>query len=197
MILNISSFLNRPTSSAASGAQAEPRLLALPAPATYTSKPPVVRLDPKIDLLSGDDYNSPTAENNLALVLLGEVNPVSPLSNQNALVLIDFYSEGNVASSSGIQPSYITGETQPPTIPFHQQHNLSPSPPMYINGIPESQQQNPLTSHSLLYGNESDPNSAVALNEQLSYSHSESLAWNGQQQQSPLIHGKYSLSFSS
>ncbi|CAM8952794.1 unnamed protein product [Rhodiola kirilowii] len=133
----------RPTLTANAGAQAEQPLLALPAPTTATSTLPLVKLDPRIDLLSGDDYSSPTAHSNLALVPVGEAHPVSSLSQQNALVPVDFYSGSNLTSSSGAQPSYLTEQTQTPN-PFTQQQNPSPSQPMqFSNGVSQSPAQNP------------------------------------------------------
>ncbi|CAM8919666.1 unnamed protein product [Rhodiola kirilowii] len=194
----------RPISTGDAGAQAEPSFLALPAPTTITSTPPSVKLDPKIDLLSGDDYNSPTAQSNLALVPSGEAQPVSPLSQQNALILVDFYSESNMTNSSGAQPSYHTGQTHLSAPPFNQQQNLSSSQPMqYTNGIPQFQQQNPQSSQYMLYtngsaqnpqqnshmsqpplhANGSAQNPGVALYEQSSYTQSGTPDWNGQQQQ--------------
>uniref|UniRef100_A0A7N0V9I4 Target of Myb protein 1 n=1 Tax=Kalanchoe fedtschenkoi TaxID=63787 RepID=A0A7N0V9I4_KALFE len=199
----------RPTSTANAGAQAEPPLLALAAPSTPTLTPPTVKLDPKIDLLSGDDYNSPMAQNNLALVPVGEAQPISPVSEQNALVLVDFYSESNTSSA---QPSYLTGQIQSSS-PFYQQQNSSLQPMQYANEILQSQQQNPQSSQSMSYANGSaqtqQPNShlaqpslhsnGIARNpggsqyEQSNYTQSGTPAWNGQQQQQqqpPAVYGR-------
>ncbi|KAE8668566.1 Detected protein of unknown function [Hibiscus syriacus] len=77
----------------------EPANLLLPAPpATNGSTPPAA--NPKMDLLSGDDFNSPKADNSLALVSLGEPQQATPASHENALVLFDMFSNGSNTSNS-------------------------------------------------------------------------------------------------
>ncbi|XP_039024374.1 TOM1-like protein 9 [Hibiscus syriacus] len=72
----------------------------------------------KIDLLSGDDYNSLNADT-LALVPLGEPQQTTPASQQKALVLIDMFSDGNnsdsaraQSSGSAIQTNHLTPQIQ-------------------------------------------------------------------------------------
>lgn len=56
---------------------------------------------PKIDLLSGDDFETPNAENSLALVPLGPPQPTSPVATpDNSIVLIDMLSDTNCESST-------------------------------------------------------------------------------------------------
>ncbi|ESQ49194.1 hypothetical protein EUTSA_v10022036mg [Eutrema salsugineum] len=56
---------------------------------------------PKIDLLSGDDFETPNAENSLALVPLGPPQPTSPVATpDNSIVLIDMLSDNNCESST-------------------------------------------------------------------------------------------------
>ncbi|CAM8949408.1 unnamed protein product [Rhodiola kirilowii] len=77
-------------------------------------------------------------------LIRGEAHPVSPLSQQNALVPVDSYSGSNLTSSSGAQPSYLTEQTQTTPNPFNQQQNPSPSQPMqFSNGVSQSPAQNP------------------------------------------------------
>ncbi|KAL4335726.1 hypothetical protein GQ457_07G038440 [Hibiscus cannabinus] len=76
---------------------------------------------PKMDLLSSGNDNSPKAET-LALVPLGEPQQTTPVSQQNALVLIDMFSDGNTTSDSArIQSSGSAGQTNPSTPQIKQQ----------------------------------------------------------------------------
>ncbi|KAK3028358.1 hypothetical protein RJ639_039816 [Escallonia herrerae] len=111
--------------------------------------------DPKMDLLSGDDFSSPKAENSLAIVPVGEPQPTSPVS-QNALALVDMFSQ-----SSSTQSHNPPGQTYPSTPQFQQPQNFQP-------------QQTPL------YPNGNVPNMAVPQYEQSLYAQGTSSAWNGQ-----------------
>lgn len=85
---------------------------------TSTTTP--TRVDPKFDLLSGDDFNSPTAGNNLAIVPVGSPQPATPVSQQNALALVDMFSLNNNSSSPQIQQP----QNMPPQQPgFYQNGN--------------------------------------------------------------------------
>ncbi|KAL3844163.1 hypothetical protein ACJIZ3_001566 [Penstemon smallii] len=146
----------RSTSSTSLGTQ-----LSIPAP--LRTNPSIA--DPKIDLLSGDDFNSPTA-NSLALVPVGEPQPASPVtSQQNALALVNMFSQSNNNESLN-----SIGQAYPSSPQFQQQQNFqSPQPSIYTNGsvsgsIPTQHEQ----SQSL-------------------YAQGSSSAWNGQitQQQQP------------
>lgn len=114
-----------------------------------------------MDLLSGDDYNSPKADNSLALVPVGEAQSSSPLSQQKALVLVDMLSSSNnTPNTFNAQPAYPAGQS-PLTPQFQQQQNVQPP-------------------QSTFYPNGSAPSMGLPQYEQ-------SLAWNGQiaQQQQP------------
>ncbi|KAJ8526579.1 hypothetical protein K7X08_029056 [Anisodus acutangulus] len=150
------------TSSASLGTQ-----LLLPAPLSASSPSTTTKVDPKIDLLSGDDFSSPTTENVLALVPVGgEPQPASPVSQQNALALVDMFSP-----PSSSQSSYSAGQTHPSSPQFQQQSFNSPQPALYPNGSV------PGTTYT--------QSSNVAWNEQIS-----------QQQQSPSpVYGGQSSSF--
>lgn len=114
----------------AASAGSQPPLLALPAPQVTSSSATVaVKPDPKIDLLSGDDYNLSPADNSLALIQLGDPQPVSPVSKQNAIVPVDFYSQSNN------QPNTSNGQSSyPVNSQFNQQQSFQTSQPMYSNG---------------------------------------------------------------
>ncbi|KAL3655667.1 hypothetical protein CASFOL_000063 [Castilleja foliolosa] len=146
--------------------------LSLSAPPTTNSQLTTpTKADPKIDLLSGDDFNSPTA-NSLALVPVGQPQPASPVaSQQNVLALVDMFSDSN-----NIQlPSNSIGQAQ-----FQQQPNFqSPQPSIYPNVTvlgPMAPQQ-----------------------DQSQYSQGTASAWNGQitqQQQPPSpVYGAQSSAF--
>ncbi|KAL4303217.1 hypothetical protein GQ457_10G002190 [Hibiscus cannabinus] len=110
----------RPTSSTVESSPFNQLLLTAP-PATNGSTPPPAA-NPKMDLLSGDDFNSPKTDNSLALVSLGEPQQATPASQQNALVLFDMFSDGsNTSNSVNTQSSGFAGQTNPLTPPIQQQ----------------------------------------------------------------------------
>ncbi|KAK8295248.1 hypothetical protein V6Z12_D05G051800 [Gossypium hirsutum] len=109
-------------STSSNGASSQPfNQLSIPvAPETNGSTLPAA-VNPKMDLLSGDDY-SPKADNTLALVPFGEPQQTTPASQQNALVLIDMFSDSNSTSGSPkIQSSGLAGQTDPLTPQIQQQ----------------------------------------------------------------------------
>ncbi|KAL0323837.1 UNVERIFIED_CONTAM: TOM1-like protein 9 [Sesamum calycinum] len=147
------------TSSASLGTQ-----LLLPGPSTTNGQLTTpTKADPKIDLLSGDDFNSPTA-NSLALVPVGQPQPASPVaSQQNALALVDMFSDSN-----NNQPLNSTGQAHPSSLQFQHQTNFnSQQPSLYPNGSVSGPMQ--------------------PQHEQSLYSQGSASAWNGQmtQQQQP------------
>ncbi|CAN4076541.1 unnamed protein product [Withania somnifera] len=104
--------------------------LLLPAPPSASSPSTTSKVDPKIDLLSGDDFSSPTTENVLALVPVGgEPQPARPVSQQNALALVDMFS-----SPSNSQSPYSAGKMHPSSPQFRQQSFNSTQPASYPNG---------------------------------------------------------------
>lgn len=134
--------------------------LSLSAPATNGQLTTPTKADSKIDLLSGDDL--------LALVPVGQPEPASPVaSQQNALALVDMFSENN-----NNQPLNSAG----------QAYTLSP------------QLQQPQPS---LYPNGHVPGSMLPQQEQSLYSQASASAWNSQmpqqQQQTSPVYGGASL----
>lgn len=97
--------------------------LSIPAPPAANGQLPTpTKADPKIDLLSGDDFSSPTA-NSLALVPVGEPQPASPVgTQQNALALVDMFSQGN-----NNQPLNSTGQAYPSPPQFQPQASMYPN----------------------------------------------------------------------
>ncbi|KAH0646701.1 hypothetical protein KY284_034585 [Solanum tuberosum] len=113
------------TSNASLGTQ-----LLLPAPPSASIPSTTTKVDPKIDLLSGDDFSSPTTENVLALVPVGgEPQPASPVSHQNALALVDMFS-----SPSNSQSPYSAGQTHASSPQFRQQSFTSTQSALHPNG---------------------------------------------------------------
>ncbi|XP_061336502.1 TOM1-like protein 9 [Gastrolobium bilobum] len=157
--------------SSEAGSQTLNQLL-LPAPPASNDSAIPAKIDPKWDLLSGDDYNSPKADTSLALVHLGEQQPASPVSQQNALVLSDMFSNNNAPISVNIhltQPTNGAGQTSPFAPQFQQQHAFISQGGFYPNG--------------------NVPNAGSPRYEQSPYAQSTGPAWNGQvaqQQQPPL-----------
>ncbi|XVE97553.1 hypothetical protein REPUB_Repub03eG0029200 [Reevesia pubescens] len=113
-------------STTSTGASSQPfNQLLLPAPPATNGSTPPAAVNSKMDLLSGDDYNSPKADNSLALVPLGEPQQTTPTSQQNALVLFDMFSGGNNTSDSvNTQSSGLAGQTNPLTPQIQQQQNF-------------------------------------------------------------------------
>ncbi|PKI60678.1 hypothetical protein CRG98_018925, partial [Punica granatum] len=94
-------------------------------------------MDPKMDLLSGEDFSSPKAENSLALIPVGGGQQSSALpSDQNALVLVDMFSDApNPPNPINTQGANLGGQSNPSTPQFQQQPNLqAPQPGFYVNG---------------------------------------------------------------
>lgn len=153
-------FLYRSTSNAGAVNQ-----LMLPAPPIANGQATTpTKVDPKMDLLSGDDFNSPTAENMLAIVPVGEPQTGSPIANhQNALALVDMFSQNN---SNQPAPAVVLYSSMPQ---YQQQQNLQPPQnAVYPNGI--------------------GPNMMAPQYEQPLYNQGANSAWNGQilpQQQPP------------
>ncbi|XP_065851022.1 TOM1-like protein 9 isoform X2 [Euphorbia lathyris] len=106
--------------------------LLLPAPPTTNG----ATANPKMDLLSGDDFSSPKADNALTLVPVGEQQPATPPSQQNSLVLFDMFSDGNnPPNAANVQPTQLPGVPNSLTPQVHQQPNFQPQEAgMYPNG---------------------------------------------------------------
>lgn len=161
----------RSSSGAEAGSQTLNQLM-LPAPATSNGSAVPAKADPKWDLLSGDNYDSPKADTSLALVPLGEQQPATPVSNQNALVLFDMLSSGdNAPTSANTQP------TQQPNVGGQS----GPFTPQY------QQQQQTFTSQGGFYPNGNVLNAGLPQYEQSLHTQSTAPAWNGQvaEQQQP------------
>ncbi|XP_039051163.1 TOM1-like protein 9 isoform X1 [Hibiscus syriacus] len=77
---------------------------------------------PKIDLLSCDDFNSPEADNSLAIVPSGEPQQTSPAPEQKATVPYMLSDGNSTYGSSNIQG--FPGQTNPWTPQFQQQQNF-------------------------------------------------------------------------
>ncbi|THU45684.1 hypothetical protein C4D60_Mb02t20570 [Musa balbisiana] len=119
--------------------------LLLPAPPSDGAGTTSVKVDPNMDLLSGEDYNKPTTENLLALVPVSE-----PLNNsasdQNVLALTDMFSPNNStnnnknpANSFDSNSTFPTQQTYPAVSNLQQQVQQTQQPQLFTNGgIPNS-----------------------------------------------------------
>ncbi|ESR63885.1 hypothetical protein CICLE_v10007656mg [Citrus x clementina] len=152
----------RTTSNGGAGAQPLNQLL-LPAPAAANGSSPPAAVNPKIDLLSGDDYSSPKEDTSLALVPVGVPQPNTPVSSQqNALVLFDMFSDAtNAPNSINTQPANMAGQPNSLAPQFHQQQNFQ-------------------TPEAGLYQNGTAPNMGSPRYEQSIYAQGSGPAWNGQ-----------------
>lgn len=157
------------TSNGGAGTQPLNQLL-LPAPTAPNGSSPPAAANPKLDLLSGDDYSSPKADTSLALVPVGETPPTTSVSSQqNALVLFDMFSAGTSAPNPvNTQPAAVGGQPNSVSPQFHQQQNFQ-------------------TPEAGLYQNGTAPNTGSPRYEQSLYAQGSGSAWNGQlpQQQPP------------
>ncbi|XP_050206862.1 TOM1-like protein 9 [Mercurialis annua] len=143
--------------------------LLLPAPPATNGSTTPSAANPKMDLLSGDDFSSPKADTSLALVPVGEPQPTTPSSQQNALVLFDMFSDSNISPNAvNVQQNAMPGQTNPLTPHIQQQNNV----------------QHPETG---VYSNGTTPYMGSPRYEQAVYMQSAGPAWNGQvaQQQQP------------
>lgn len=160
-------------STSTSGTSSTLNQLLLPAPPTSNGAAPSVKMDPKMDLLSGDDFSSPKAEPLLALVPVGGQQSTAVTSDQNALVLFDMFSETtNPPNPINADGSNLTRQSNPST-PFQQQQNVQ-------SGMPG------------LYTNGTAANLASSQFDQSLYSQNPGPAWNGhvgQQQPASSVYG--------
>ncbi|KAA0038610.1 hypothetical protein IC582_006981 [Cucumis melo] len=112
------------------------------------------KFDPKLDLLSGDDYIHPDANISLALVPLTEQQPTTPLSEQNALVPFDVHYDSNQATEA---QSNNPGDQSHGSVSNFHQHQVFQPPQggLHLNGTV----QFPTSSHckQSLYTNTSGP----------------------------------------
>lgn len=154
-------IFGRSTSSAGAGANPLNQL-ALPAPPSTNGPAPTTLVDPKMDLLSGDDFSSPKAEASLALVPVGGQQPSTPASQQNALVLFDMFSDGNTTTNSvDMQSANLPGQTSSLT--------------------PQAQHQQAFqSSQGGFYPNGTVPNMGTPQYEQSLYPQGTGPSWNGQ-----------------
>ncbi|XVE53721.1 hypothetical protein DITRI_Ditri03aG0025200 [Diplodiscus trichospermus] len=125
-------------SPSSTGANSQPfNQLLLPAPPATNGSTPPAAVNPKMDLLSGDDYSSPKADNSLALVPVGEPQQTTPASQQNALVLFDMFSTSN---SVNTQPLVSAGQINPLTPRSQQQQNFHANGTLPNVGSPRYEQ---------------------------------------------------------
>ncbi|CAN1161993.1 TOM1-like protein 9 [Linum perenne] len=166
-------------SPSSSGAANQPfNQLVLTAPPTGNGPATPSAANPRMDLLSGDDFSSPKSDTSLALVPVGETQPAGSPSQQNALVLFDMFSDNqpngvnNPPNAANVQqPTHLDGQNNPMTQQYQQQ-----------------QQQNFQSPDSGMYPNGTTPNSGSPRYEQSPFMQAAVPAWNGQlvqQQQQP------------
>lgn len=141
-----------------SGTGVEADLLAI-TPVTTTAPPATpAKVNPKFDLLSGDDFGSPTPENSLAIVPT-ESTATPPPQHNNALALVDMLSQNST-------PNAPPGQT-------------------YASPQLQQQSQNYPSHQSLLYPDTNTPNTATP--PQAAYNQGATSSWNGHMpQQQPL-----------
>jgi len=159
--------------------------LLLPAPPVSNgSSTPSAKADPLVDLLSGEDFNKPAAENPLALVPVSE--PVSlSASDQNVLALADMFPQNKSSNNNSLAVPGVSDSvfSAPQAHPSGSQLQLQPH-----------QQTQPA-----LYSNGGIPNSVSPSYEQAIYAQGAQMnhanpSWNGQPPQA-LDYSKFSLLF--
>ncbi|XP_008775806.2 TOM1-like protein 9 isoform X2 [Phoenix dactylifera] len=129
---------DRRSSTGASTSKQPPQHLLLPAPpASNGSATPAAKIDPHMDLLSGEDYNTPKNDNPLALVPVSEPLATS-VSDQNLLALVDMFPQNNSNNRNGNPSSSLDSHSTLPasqTYPAAPQFQLQPQQPaLYPNG---------------------------------------------------------------
>ncbi|XP_068313391.1 TOM1-like protein 9 [Pyrus communis] len=161
----------RSVSSSGSGANPLNQLLLTAPPATNASTS-TAKADPRMDLLSGDDFGLPKADASLALVPMGGQQPTTPVSQQNALALMDMFGTESVPNPVNTHPANAASQPNPSTPQFPQQQNFqSPQGGFLPNG--------------------NAPIMGVPQYEQSPFAQGAAPAWNGQmvQSQQPLSPG--------
>lgn len=140
-------------------------------PASNGSATPAAKIDPHMDLLSGEAYNTPKNENLLALVPVSEPLATS-VSDQNLLALVDMFPQNNTNNSNGnpsnsldLHPAFPASQTYP--------------------AAPQLQLQPQQAQQSALYPNGGVPNTHAPQYEQATYDQGAQLnhagsTWNGQ-----------------
>lgn len=132
---------------------------------TATSAP---KSDPGIDLLSWDDTPT-TAENPLALVPVTDPLADPTPSNQNALAIVDVFSQNNTANSNA-QPADPFGLNSSSNIPGSQPYN---TPAQHVLQSQQPQQA------AALYPNGGTVNPGTSYDQASQYNNMSS-GWNGQ-----------------
>ncbi|KAL5975945.1 hypothetical protein ACLOJK_020274 [Asimina triloba] len=125
----------RSTTNASAGSEPSRQQLLLPAPPTSNGPvAPLIKLDPHMDLLSGDDYHAPKAENSLALVPVS-VPPANTVSQQNVLALMDMFPQNNQAAGAfSSQPIHTASQANMSVPRFQHPQAESQQSPFYSNG---------------------------------------------------------------
>ncbi|GJW11664.1 TOM1-like protein 9 [Tanacetum coccineum] len=129
-----------------SRAVVESDLISLASITTSGSSTPPSNVVAKFDLLSGDDFNSPTAANSLAIVPVGEAQPSTPVYQNNALAHVNSFSPQTQQPQNGSpqQPAFYSNGNVPITAPpLHaswSQYNQGTNS-MWNGNMPPQQQQ--------------------------------------------------------
>ncbi|TQE02621.1 hypothetical protein C1H46_011777 [Malus baccata] len=121
--------------------------LLLTAPPATNGSTSTAKVDPRMDLLSGDDFGLPKADASLALVPVGEQQPTTPVSQQNALALMDMFGTESVPNPVNTHPANAASQPNPSPPQFPQQQNFQspqggflPNGNAPIMGVPQYEQ---------------------------------------------------------
>jgi hypothetical protein len=148
-------------------------ILALPAPPSSSSSKTPVAPDPKIDLLSGDDYFKPEPANSLALVPVTEYSA----SDQNVLAFADMFEQNTANNSNHNLPNSFNSST------LNSTSSQTYPPPV----------RPAVSQHPTAYANEATSNAIVPYDQHPELNSTSS--WNGQtayvtgHQKQPLYYG--------
>lgn len=125
----------RSTANTSTNSQPPLQQLSLPAPPVANGlSTPSAKAGPLVDLLSGDDYNKPAAENPLAIVPISE--PVSlSASDQNVLALADMFPQ-NSRNNNSLTTLAVSDSVYPAPQAHPVGSQLQPQlqSPLYSNG---------------------------------------------------------------
>lgn len=155
--------------------------MALPAPPPKPTAtvPAPVKVEPIIDLLSGDDYNKPESDqNSMALV---PYDPNITASDQNVLALADMFADLHSGNQNGNQHNNNSGPNTQPN--RNLQRKPSKEPTFHANrNVPAQHmtQLRPRHVEPTFHANGSDPSSMeLTIYDPTSQTNSASNQWNG------------------
>lgn len=140
--------------------------LSLPAPPTHNgSATSLAIIDPRIDLLSGEDYSEPKNEN-LALVPVNEPL-INSASDQNILALADMFSNANTEVNNSNPPRPSDSQLTLSSLPAYTSQTPLAANPLQLQQPAQFNKTNPIMNNQVLMGFSSQqPAQSYGVNDQ-------------------------------